>query len=327
MKKNYNIALSKIIACFAVVALHTQRNYQLSIVHNPILYYFSRFAIPLFMIVNGYLILSKRRDNKYYWKKIFKIIIFLLIWSTIFSILKKSNPLSLFIDSIFAKGILSVFWFFWSLIFIYLFNVLFIQYTKSQKKVKDVFLIFFIISILIDAIQIYFFVNKQIWIKSFVPQSCRLWTWIMYFYLGGIMKINESKWKNIPIKKFGIILLITSFFAVLTQYYVFYGITKSINSEYVYDNILIILWASLIFIFISKIKIHSELVKKIIFFIEDKTIGIYVIHIILLKVLNLTYHTNGFVYSTLIWIGIIICCIGISTILSINKYSKKLISI
>ena len=98
-KRNLNIDLIKILACFFVVALHTQRNYQLELIHNPILYYIARCAVPLFLMVNGYLLLKKEEiDYKYVLHKTKKILFVIVFWTLAYVIL----------DSIRKKGITNV---------------------------------------------------------------------------------------------------------------------------------------------------------------------------------------------------------------------------
>ena len=84
MKRDLSLDLLKIIAIFAVVAVHTQRCLATGELYNPVVYYFFRFAMPLFVMCNGYLILNKDHfDFKYYKKKILRIIVLLVIWGVV----------------------------------------------------------------------------------------------------------------------------------------------------------------------------------------------------------------------------------------------------
>lgn len=57
-KRNENIDLIKIAACIAVVGLHTFMPHALA------LYYLCAFAVPVFFMVNGYL-LTKKFENMF----------------------------------------------------------------------------------------------------------------------------------------------------------------------------------------------------------------------------------------------------------------------
>lgn len=74
-KRNEGIDLLKALCMIAVVGLHSQRSLILGTVNNEVLYYLSRFAMPCFFMINGYLILN--RDDftfTYYKRKIVNMI-------------------------------------------------------------------------------------------------------------------------------------------------------------------------------------------------------------------------------------------------------------
>lgn len=68
-KRNEGIDLLKALCMIAVVGLHSQRSTATGMVNNKILYYLSRFAMPCFFMVNGYLILCKKNFRVEYYKK------------------------------------------------------------------------------------------------------------------------------------------------------------------------------------------------------------------------------------------------------------------
>lgn len=68
-KRNEGIDLLKALCMIAVVGLHSQRSTATGMVNNEILYYLSRFAMPCFFMVNGYLILCKKNFSVEYYKK------------------------------------------------------------------------------------------------------------------------------------------------------------------------------------------------------------------------------------------------------------------
>lgn len=56
-RRNSGLDLLKALCMIAVVGLHSQRSMVTGTINNTFLYYVSRFAMPCFFMVNGYLIL------------------------------------------------------------------------------------------------------------------------------------------------------------------------------------------------------------------------------------------------------------------------------
>lgn len=81
-ERNYNLDLIKIMACIAVVGLHTL-NRDLSSL-NLILYYLCGFAVPAFFMASGYILLNRGEIfYAYVWKRIFKIVRVVICWTLI----------------------------------------------------------------------------------------------------------------------------------------------------------------------------------------------------------------------------------------------------
>ncbi|RGY86321.1 hypothetical protein DXA17_18395 [Ruminococcus sp. AM58-7XD] len=75
----------KILACIAVVGLHTLHK-DISIV-NQSLYYICGFAVPAFFMSTGYVLLNRDGvHNNYSWNKIKKILHVVFLWSLLISI-------------------------------------------------------------------------------------------------------------------------------------------------------------------------------------------------------------------------------------------------
>ena len=115
MKKtrNINLDLIKIIACIGVVLLHTTMlgfeetgrwNY------SSYLYYLGTYSIPLFFMVNGYLLLGKSKITyPYILNKIKWVLITVSSWTVIIWFLKRDftiNPIKTILASLIQKGYL-----------------------------------------------------------------------------------------------------------------------------------------------------------------------------------------------------------------------------
>lgn len=326
-RRNLNIDLIKILACFFVVALHTQRNYQLELIHNPILYYISRCAVPLFLMVNGYLLLKKERiDYKYVFRKIKNILIVILFWTFAYCILDTirkeeiTNIFDIFVGTFTQDGALAHLWFFWTLIIIYItLPILYkLKVFDDKNKFKKVIILMLVISVIIDIIFNYIYVIYNTNILKIIPQCFRIWIWFLYFFIGGYY--NRYIHTSITLKKNIIFTTVLTVISFIYQYQLFVKINYTINSEYIYGNLIIILWVISIFNLLNNIRINEYKFKRIIEYLSNYIMGIYILHPMIINIFKLSYHENGALYAIFMWI----CAIAISLISSIiiNKIPK-----
>lgn len=68
-QRNFGLDLLKALCMIAVVGLHSQRNMVTGTINNTFLYYVSRFAMPCFFMINGYLILNRNDFTFTYYKR------------------------------------------------------------------------------------------------------------------------------------------------------------------------------------------------------------------------------------------------------------------
>ncbi|WP_320911895.1 acyltransferase family protein [Eisenbergiella porci] len=135
-----SLDLAKIIAMLGVIALHTQRCLSTGVLYNPVLYYGSRFCMPVFFMINGYLILGKSDFGFiYYKKKIFNIIRILIIWSAFgffYSLLLKGDSLYLALRNT-AKVLIGHYivptWFLFTFVVIY--TILLFGFNRIKKNI------------------------------------------------------------------------------------------------------------------------------------------------------------------------------------------------
>lgn len=333
-KRNLNIDLIKILACFFVVALHTQRNYQLELIHNPILYYISRCAVPLFLMVNGYLLLKKEKiDYKYVLHKTKNILLVIMFWTLAYVILdsirKKgiTNVLSIFLGTFTQDGALAHLWFFWALIIIYIILPILYKFKifDNKNKFKNIIILILSISVIIDIIFNYMYVKYNTNILENIPQCFRIWIWLLYFFMGGYY--SRYIQNNITIKKNIIITMILTIISFVYQYQLFVKISFTINSEYIYGNLIIILWVISIFNLLNSIKIEGYRFKRVIEYLSNYIMGIYILHPMIINILNLSYHEKGPLYAIVMWICAIVISLVCSIIISKIPKVKQFIRI
>lgn len=130
MDRDISLDAIKLVACIFVCTLHTIGMFmsESSDFHlSYLLFYMSGIAVPLFFMVNGFLLAPKDGGMKYYYRKIFNIVKIVCVFTFIFDIPKLVRgdisilmPFKQACSSLFFQGgVFPVFWFLGSLIFIY----------------------------------------------------------------------------------------------------------------------------------------------------------------------------------------------------------------
>ena len=203
MKKtrNINLDLIKVIACIGVVLLHNTMpgfketgrwNY------SSYLYYLGTYSIPLFFMVNGYLLLGKSKITyPYILHKIKWVLITVSSWTVIIWFLKRDftiNPIKKILASLIQKGYFFQFWFFGSLILIYLCLPILKKYLHSKRSYLYFLSVLTIIGLIFELINFLL----QMPVQIYVIQTFRLWTWFFYYILGGfVAQFNIDNLKSI----------------------------------------------------------------------------------------------------------------------------------
>lgn len=333
MKENRKcwIDICKITAMFLVVILHTVCN---GIKDNQkdislLIYYFGTFAIPLFFMVNGYLQLNKVKNYKYVVKKILNIFFVCFIWNipiAIFKLVINGEHLNI-VGNVFLnyiqKGYFWQFWFLGALILIYIFLPLFQKLFNRTDKYKFFTILLVIVSSLIDLFNIVnnnFFENDII--KNIIPQIFRIWTWLTYFFIGGLIRKSDPL-KKLDNKKLIIITFILLLITILYAYAFSNNLYSSLFAENLYDSFIVIATTFLIFNCFSRIQVSYKLITNI----GKLNMGVYIIHPTIIKIFkyfNLLYNNYlNIIFAFLIFV----ICIIITKIISKIPYLNRIIKI
>lgn len=147
----------KIIALLGAVALHTQRSSSLGVCWNPLLYYLSRFCMPVFFMVNGALIMSKDTFTfGYYKKKVINIVRILFIWgvvTAIYSFFLIGNGLkTALFDGVKTALTVNIVPFWFLLTFILIYTVLLFSFDWIKQHIKTVVCILLLVCLAFDAV-------------------------------------------------------------------------------------------------------------------------------------------------------------------------------
>ena len=323
-KRNINLDLIKIIACICVVGLHAVG------MNNYTIYYLCDCGVPLFFMVDGYLLLSRENiDYHYAFHKIFHVLKIVFCWNLLILVPvllfrhKLVNPFRLVLDSMLQKGYLWHFWFFGSLLIIYLLLPLFHKAFFEKKHYHRVScLLFMFICLCIHTLSMI----KGFPLHAFVPQSLRLWSWLFYFLLGGLFFSSASKLQRLSIWTHAALLIVFTIINNVMEKKIGLYLIHDRLAENFYDDITSIIWYSLLFAFLLRIPI-KESFSRIITDLSNLTMGIFIIHPILLTALNAVYMPKGNVSVIIFWIGLTLISFIITYIISRIPVVKELVKL
>lgn len=111
-----------------------------------------------------------------------------------------------------------------------------------------------------------------------VIQTFRLWSWLQYFILGGLLvELSLIISDKISAKIHFTLLCVSSMGIVLYQYIVGRDILDTMYAEYFYDIILMFVWIVILFTWVLRLK-FSETQEYCISTLCGLTVGVYIIH-------------------------------------------------
>lgn len=197
-KRDINIDFLKLIASIAVIGLHTLHK-DLSTI-NALIYYFCGFAIPVFFFSTGYILLQRKEITfNYCIKKCLFIIRIVVIWNIAINLcivclkllLGKEVDFISFLQDIsyrpfIQKGGMWQFWYLGAMIILYLLlPIVHKAICGGNKKWTCFWGLFVLICVFIQAVSLC--MNTPI--QKNIIQTFRVWTWIQYFSMGGVLLI------------------------------------------------------------------------------------------------------------------------------------------
>lgn len=318
--RNLKLDFIKLLAMCGVMCLHTQMRY----IDSPIahfLYITAVVSVPLFFMTSGYLLLGKENvDYKYSGKKILGILRFVIIMTVLFYFLSGIRHGSSFIDatlgSLIQKGQLGVYWYFGAMIIIYaLLPILNVLFCSRFKVFISIVISLFVIS---SAVFVLNFTNG-IHIEQNTIQTFRLWNWLFYFCLGGLLKRFTFHVSGYAVL---FLIIINYLFQINTFHYI-----DSEFCEYFYPSIPVMLLSVSVFQCIRHTTANLNFVNgggKL--FLPCYTIHIYVIG----KAGNVfeeMFSFAGIFCPVFFWILVCVLSIMLSWIIMKVPYAEKVFRI
>ncbi len=285
LKRNANLDLLKLLSCMAVVGLHVF-TYSYENIWINYLHYMSGYAVPVFFMVNGYLILNKKEVSySYVFQKILHIMLIVTLWNLLiflaYLILKREllNPFLMILQSLIQKGYMWQFWFLGAMILTYL-AAPFLH--KLLHRLKNGFLT---VSMVLYAICLGFWIIGLVrgnnltdnWIQTF-----HIWKWLFYFVMGGYLK-SLIPWLNAHIPY---LVHVTVFILLFIGFPLYQStIGRQINYGSYYTDPLALCSNLGIFTFVMRIPCDKKASSAIVG-LSSLGMGCYIIHPALLNVVN-----------------------------------------
>ena len=285
--RNINLDLLKVLACVGVVLLHTTMGgFKETGSWNLLtyLYYLGTYSIPLFFMVNGYLLLGKREITySYILQKVKWILITVSSWTFIVWLFKRDfteNLIKKIVGSLIQKGYFFQFWFFGALMIIYICLPILKKILNSKRSYLYSISLLVVIGLIFELTNIVL----QMPIQTYVVQTFRLWTWFFYYILGGFIAQFDKDIINNRFKRWmkvvTVLLLLISplilFFLAKTTYHNFFA-------EYFYDILFVKVVSLGIFLTIFSLALNQDINKWIIF-LSNQTMGVFIMHTYIMKV-------------------------------------------
>ena len=307
--RNVNLDLIKCLACIGVVGLHS-----VGMVHYTI-YYLCGISVPLFFMVNGYLMFSKDSLScSYALRKIGALLRVVLCWNLLIMLPvllfrhKLVNPLSLCAKSLFQQGYLWHFWFLGSFMILDLLAPLLHRLLHRKKPALLITCGFFmVLCISISMLSMY----RGYSIQMYVPQTLRLWTWLFYYLFGALCAdLQVSKKFRLPLWSHGLAVILL---AVLNNFCikkVGLYLVHSRLADLFYDNLTSIAWYTVTFLFLLRLPLAREKTRALITSFATLTMGIYILHPVLLAGINVFFVPAAVSGALALW-GLLLVLSGI----------------
>ena len=346
----FYIDLLKALAAFAVVTLHTgvwNTNFMASGSIGTYVQYFFRLVtepVPVFMLVNGYLIMGKKFDLKKHLIKTLKIFAIFVVWAVILNvygyfIFEKNMNLTGCLNTILRTQIgqrySGVLWFLQDLILVYLAFPLFkLAYDCNFKIYRYILAVLLIsnfginiVCMILDCLKCQVNINMLTSAKSFIEHyrlNMANTMYLIYFLMGGYLTKHPEIVKSYKCIIAGIVGWIFAFV---------YGVAYSkasgnfLGPDYNYSQLPLMLFVLALFGILMRLRVNNRAVKAVVTNISTNSMGIYLIHIIAMcevtRDINIT--DFNFISRLLIALAVFLISWAASALLRAIPYVNKIV--
>ena len=290
-ERNIQIDLLRVAATVAVVRLHAGG----SGIISDIFHYLCSFAVPVFFMISGYLLLSKDVvEWSYIGERVLKYIRLVICWSILLalaqSIIKRGfvNPFTILLQSILQHGLLWQGWYIWSLLVVTILTPFLHGLMHAPKWRRFTSIILGAVVVFVHILDLTVAVSRGFPVQKLVPQSLRIWTYLFYYWMGGLASAQQ----HTKDRRKSVLLL--TVLVVPYQIIVCRNIFALHTQEYCYISPLFILWDTILFDVSLMLSIKSNKLVIIVQQMSKLTLGVYLIHPLINSILKeLGYWTDS----------------------------------
>lgn len=299
----------KVFALLMVFALHTQRGELVTEpCKNAVFFYAARCGMPLFFMVNGSVMLRRESFTfPYYRRKLAGIVRVLIINGICIGgyVLLVHHVSPLVAAREMFKGFLSYttyayLWFLYSFALIY--TILLFGFNRIKKNLNRFLGVLCVVCLAVSLCSLASVMRGGFFVQEAVTQRLRLWTWLFYFCLGyklSLIRINQGLFR---ILRWAVPVL--AVIAVVWQYLLCYQMTGQIESNCMYDDAVIMLYCSSIFLWFR----ISPCVSAHFARFQSCSFGAFLIHGFLIDAFELRSAASGPLQVGLLWACLVVVC-------------------
>lgn len=346
-KRIINLDIARTLAIMCVVLCHSvELIYNMNLetwlilsqkarIYKTIMFTIGRLGVPIFLLLSGYLLLSKTYENdedvfKFYKKNLLSLIITIEAWIIIYNVFLSFynkisfNIIDLVKEMTFFKAVpLMNMWYMPMIIGIYIAIPYVSNAIKcfSFKSLKVPIITIFIIIFIIPTINI--IVNKHIW--NIIDTSFLGGIYGIYIVIGYF--IQRDKLKDITKKRLLLITIISFLCSCLIQIYAF---NNYIEYNIWYDSPFILICSTCLFELIKRLnntKIPDKIIN-IVTYISKISLGIFFVHVVVelilkdyIKIIPISNHFK----VELLFVSSLIVCVIIVWLFSKIKMIRKVL--
>ncbi|WPR95477.1 acyltransferase family protein [Klebsiella aerogenes] len=307
IREHSGINLLRVLSAFLVVFIHVSPE-AFGVMSDDwfginVMASISRVSVPLFFMISGYFALNTTTDiniNKFLYKKTTRLLPPLVVWSVIYVIYNKT-----IIDTSTLWGMLTItpahyhLWFFYTLIPMIFISPMLSKSIKNSNTNQLIYLtliwlLFSLFPSLIQALQ--YFINGEDPILK-VGKAQLFIAMLGYFLLGGFLKELRI---TINTKALFIIFILSTLATIISTCIISKIIKSPSQAFFVYYSPFIASGAFSLFVIFDRINIKNNRISKFISHISKLTLGVYLIHPILIDYFKINILESRSVYSLLI---------------------------
>ena len=317
-ERNVNLDLMRVLACIAVVGLHTV-NIRYTLFYN-LLFNVCSFAVPAFFMTSGYTLLNRKRLPKgYVLGKIAGVMRLAVVWPWVMwlanaavGLIVQGEPLQRLSDvpaqivtNFLQHGNLWQFWYLGATMLLY--ACLPLLYRLREKGwLGRLWACLVVAGVAVVAASS--FLGRSI--QAQLPQMFRLWTWLQYFVLGGLLGSGAPprplrRLQGVSMKAHTLLLLAATAWIVVYLEWMRWDVLRTPAKEWIYDSIFAVLWVVALFTWVMKLRIPRFL-QTAIPRLASLTLGVYILHPSVLMLVAHVY--RRFQIPVTLLTCLLVCC-------------------